>query len=132
MPKRFVVLTVMGVVVLGVAGYLVFARLSDLENQVAGLGRAAAFAMAREGAAVVLTGRDAAEGDAAAAEIRELGGRAGGAGGQQHHSGTQEQGGPTPSLPRRSTRRSTSTRVARSTATSPWRPPAGSWICPLP
>ncbi|MEC9454044.1 MAG: glucose 1-dehydrogenase [Pseudomonadota bacterium] len=42
----------------------------------AGLGRAAAFAMAREGAAVVLTGRDAAEGDATAAEIRELGGRA--------------------------------------------------------
>jgi len=42
----------------------------------AGLGRAAAFAMAREGAAVVLTGRDAAEGDAAAAEVRELGGRA--------------------------------------------------------
>ena len=42
----------------------------------AGLGRAAAFAMAREGAAVVLTGRDAAEGDAAAAESRELGGRA--------------------------------------------------------
>ena len=42
----------------------------------AGLGRAAAVAMAREGAAVVLTGRDAAEGDASAAEIRELGGRA--------------------------------------------------------
>ncbi|MFP6689511.1 MAG: glucose 1-dehydrogenase [Alphaproteobacteria bacterium] len=42
----------------------------------AGLGRAAAFAMAREGAAVVLTGRGAAEGDASAAEIRELGGRA--------------------------------------------------------
>ncbi len=39
MPKRFVLLTVMGVVALGVAGYLVFARLSDLENQVAGLGR---------------------------------------------------------------------------------------------
>ncbi len=39
MPKRFVLLTVMGVVALGVVGYLVFARLSDLENQVAGLGR---------------------------------------------------------------------------------------------
>jgi len=42
----------------------------------AGLGRSAAFAMAREGAAMVLTGRDSTEGDAAAAEIRELGGRA--------------------------------------------------------
>ena len=39
MPKRYVLLTVMGVVALGVVGYLVFARLSDLENQVAGLGR---------------------------------------------------------------------------------------------
>ena len=42
----------------------------------AGLGRAAAFAMAREGAAVVVTGRDAAEGEAAVAEICQLGGRA--------------------------------------------------------
>ena len=42
----------------------------------AGLGRAAAFAMAREGAAVVVTSRDAAEGEAAVAEICQLGGRA--------------------------------------------------------
>ena len=42
----------------------------------AGLGRAAAFAMAREGAAVVITGRDPAEGDPMVAKIRELGGRA--------------------------------------------------------
>ncbi|MEE8253762.1 MAG: glucose 1-dehydrogenase [Hyphomicrobium sp.] len=42
----------------------------------AGLGRATAFAMAREGAAVVLTGRSTAEGEAAAAENRGLGGRA--------------------------------------------------------
>ncbi len=42
----------------------------------AGLGRAAAFAMAREGAAVVVTGRDPAEGDPMVAEIRASGGRA--------------------------------------------------------
>jgi NAD(P)-dependent dehydrogenase (short-subunit alcohol dehydrogenase family) len=42
----------------------------------AGLGRATAIAMAREGAAVVVTGRDPAEGEATVAEIRELGGRA--------------------------------------------------------
>ena len=42
----------------------------------AGLGRAAAFAMAREGAAVVVTGRDPAAGDTMVAEIRASGGRA--------------------------------------------------------
>ena len=42
----------------------------------AGLGRATAIAMAREGAAVVVTGRDPAAGEATVAEIRELGGRA--------------------------------------------------------
>ena len=42
----------------------------------AGLGRAAAFAMAREGAQVVLTGKGAADVESAAAEICELGGRA--------------------------------------------------------
>ena len=42
----------------------------------AGLGRAAAFAMAREGAAVVVTGREPEAGDAMVAEIRDLGGRA--------------------------------------------------------
>ena len=42
----------------------------------AGLGRSAAFAMAREGAAVVLTGKDPAAGEAAAAELRDAGARA--------------------------------------------------------
>ena len=42
----------------------------------AGLGRSAAFAMAREGAAVVVTGRDPAEGNPMVAKICELGGRA--------------------------------------------------------
>ncbi len=42
----------------------------------AGLGRATAFTMAREGAAVVLTGRNTEVGEAAAAEIRDSGGRA--------------------------------------------------------
>lgn len=41
-----------------------------------GLGLAAAFAMAREGAAVVLTGKEPEAGEAAAAEIRETGARA--------------------------------------------------------
>mgnify|MGYP003311728191 CR=1 FL=1 len=42
----------------------------------AGLGRSAAFAMAREGAAVVVTGRDPEEGHPMVAKICELGGRA--------------------------------------------------------
>ena len=42
----------------------------------AGLGRAAAFAMAREGAQVVLPGKGGADVESAAAEICELGGRA--------------------------------------------------------
>ncbi len=39
MPKRFVVLTAIGVVALSVAGYLVFSKVSELEDKVAGLGR---------------------------------------------------------------------------------------------
>jgi len=42
----------------------------------AGLGLATAIAMAREGAAVVVTGRDAAQGAPVVAEIQQLGGRA--------------------------------------------------------
>ena len=51
-------------------------KVGVITGATAGLGRATAHAMAREGAAVVLTGRDSAEGEAAAGEIRESGGRA--------------------------------------------------------
>jgi len=43
----------------------------------AGIGRAIAIAFAREGAAVVVTGRDTARGEGAVAEITDAGGRAG-------------------------------------------------------
>jgi len=39
MPKRVVVVAAIGVVALSVAGYLVFAKVSELEKQVVGLGR---------------------------------------------------------------------------------------------
>ncbi len=39
MPKRIALFAAVGVVALSVAGYLVFAKVSELENQVAGLGR---------------------------------------------------------------------------------------------
>ena len=39
MPKRFVAFIAIGVVALSVAGYLVFSKVSELEDQVAGLGR---------------------------------------------------------------------------------------------
>ena len=51
-------------------------KVGAITGATAGLGRATAYAMAREGAAVVLTGRSSSEGEAAAAEIRGLGGRA--------------------------------------------------------
>jgi len=51
-------------------------KVGVITGATAGLGRATAFAMAREGAAVVLTGKDDEAGETAAAEIRELGGRA--------------------------------------------------------
>lgn len=57
--------------------------MKTLENKIAlitggtsGIGRATAFAMAREGAKVVLAGRRAAEGQAVAEEIRSQGGEA--------------------------------------------------------
>ena len=51
-------------------------KVGVITGATAGLGRATAHAMAREGAAVVLTGRGSSEGEAAAAEIRGLDGRA--------------------------------------------------------
>ena len=51
-------------------------KVGVITGATSGLGRATAHAMAREGAAVVLTGRDRTAGEAAAGEIRDGGGRA--------------------------------------------------------
>jgi NAD(P)-dependent dehydrogenase (short-subunit alcohol dehydrogenase family) len=51
-------------------------KVGVITGATAGLGRATADAMAREGASVVLTGRDPSEGEAAVKEIREAGGQA--------------------------------------------------------
>ncbi len=82
MRKRFVVLTAIGVVALSVAGYLVFSKVSELEDQVAGLGRqltqteqqlaeAETRAVVAANAATAATARaKQAEGEATTARIR--------------------------------------------------------------
>jgi NAD(P)-dependent dehydrogenase (short-subunit alcohol dehydrogenase family) len=51
-------------------------RIAVVTGGASGIGRAGALRMAREGAIVVVADRDAAEGEAAVAEIRSAGGRA--------------------------------------------------------